>query len=262
MTSRFFLRLVNHVISWSGGKDSTATIILFHEHYQELVKYGDTVTIIFVEVMYDLERNISGHTPEMVRFIYSTAEKFRSWGFEVNILRSDRDFLSCFNRKIADRAQPERRGRTHGFMLSKGKCDVKRDCKLRPIRLWKKAHHGEDIIEYIGIAYDEPKRYSNLTNGRIESLLCRYELTEDDARSLCEQYGMLAPQYYMNEGKQNRDGCWFCCNAKLCELAKVKEEKPDLWEEFMALEDVPNLVYPKWGIYKKAKTLREIDELI
>lgn len=42
-----------HVISWPGGKDSTATILLFKEHWNELVKPGDKVTILFAEIMYD-----------------------------------------------------------------------------------------------------------------------------------------------------------------------------------------------------------------
>ena len=212
--------------------------------------------------MYDLKRNISGHSPDTVSFIYKTADIFRSWGFEVEILHSDRDFLSCFNRRVSQSASQEHRGRPHGFMLSKGMCDVKRDCKLRPINQWKKAHASDDIIQYIGIAKDEPKRFGDLIDGKIESLLCRYGLTEADAKDLCERYDLLSPQYELNEGKQKRDGCWFCVNARMCEFAKLKKENPDLWQEFVALEDVPNLVYPKWGLYKNAKTLREIDKLI
>ena len=80
---------MHHIIAWSGGKDSTATIILFHEHYDEIVHMGDTVTILFAEVMYDNHRNISGHNPEIIKFIYEKARIFRSWGFNVEIIRAE-----------------------------------------------------------------------------------------------------------------------------------------------------------------------------
>lgn len=35
---------------------------------------------------------------------------------------------------------------------------------------------------------------------------------------------------------------------------------PDVWKEFVSLEDVPNLANYKWNVF--GKTLHEIDELI
>lgn len=47
---------MRYIASWSGGKDSTASIILAHEHNEPLD------LIIFSEVMFD--ENISGELPE------------------------------------------------------------------------------------------------------------------------------------------------------------------------------------------------------
>ena len=47
---------MKYICSWSGGKDSTAQIILAHEHNEPLD------LIIFSEVMFD--KNISGELPE------------------------------------------------------------------------------------------------------------------------------------------------------------------------------------------------------
>lgn len=253
---------MHHVISWSGGKDSTASIILFHENFDKLCNPEDTVTIIFAEVMYDLKRNISGHNPEIIKFIYDKAEVFRSWGFNVEILRSDKDFLYCFNRKLSNRSRPDHRNRPHGFMLTKGRCDVKRDCKLAPIARWKKSlKKQEEFIEYIGIAVDEPKRFSDLSDKK-QSILIKFGYTESDARSLCEKYDMLSPQYSLDAGRQERDGCWFCPNARLCEFKELKKNNPSLWNEFVSLESIPNLVYPSWGGYKNSPSLDEIDKNI
>ena len=51
-------------LSWSGGKDSSASIILCHE--QGIPLDG----VIFSEVMFDLSRNISGENPEHIKWVY------------------------------------------------------------------------------------------------------------------------------------------------------------------------------------------------
>ena len=67
---------MRHVISWSGGKDSTATVILMHEHQNEILKEGDEVIILFAEVMFDKKHNVSGHNPDIIRFIYEKKKIF------------------------------------------------------------------------------------------------------------------------------------------------------------------------------------------
>lgn len=63
---------MKYIASWSGGKDSTASIILAHEHNEPLD------LIIFSEVMFD--REISGELPEHIDFIKSKAiPLFEKW---------------------------------------------------------------------------------------------------------------------------------------------------------------------------------------
>ena len=63
------------LISWSGGKDSTATIILAHELG---IKVDE---IIFSEVMYDRIRGISGELPEFINWVKNVAiPKIETWG--------------------------------------------------------------------------------------------------------------------------------------------------------------------------------------
>ena len=69
---------MHYSLSWSGGKDSTASIILAHEHQEPLD------SIIFVEVMYDLKNGISGENPNHIKFIREKAKPlFESWGYRV-----------------------------------------------------------------------------------------------------------------------------------------------------------------------------------
>ena len=250
---------VNHVISWSGGKDSTATVILFHEHEKELMNPGDKVTILFAEVMYDLKRNISGHNPDIIKFIYEKKKVFESWGYEVKILRAKKDFLSNFYHKLSRSPNPERVGKTWGFVPS-GMCAIKRDCKLKPIKDWEKANIKNNSIQYVGIALDEPKRLESLyKQPNTFSLLDKYGYTEKDAYRLCEKYDMVSPQYTLPG--VTRDGCWFCPNAKLCEHRMIYEKMPNIWNEYVALEKTPNLAYPKWNCFSK-QTLAERDQIV
>lgn len=83
---------MKYIASWSGGKDSTASIILAHEHNEPLD------LIIFSEVMFD--KNVSGELPKHIDFIRNKAiPLFQSWGYETKILHSDRTYMDCFYRK-------------------------------------------------------------------------------------------------------------------------------------------------------------------
>lgn len=53
--------------SWSGGKDSTASLLLEH-------KLGlEPSDVIFSEVMFDIKNNISGENPEHIEWLYAKA---------------------------------------------------------------------------------------------------------------------------------------------------------------------------------------------
>lgn len=247
---------------WSGGKDSTATVILLKKHWEELIKTpDDTATIVFSEVMFDKKEGISGHNPDIINFIYKTSDVFKSWGFNVQILHSDKDYLDVFYHKLTRSPDLNRVGLTHGFVPS-GICAVKRDCKIRPINEWEGNNCTGEYVKHEGIAIDEPSRLISLHKKTdTTSLLEKYNITEKDARNICDWYDMLSPQYSLNEGKQARDGCWFCPNAKLCEHRAIKEKNPEAWNKYVAMENEPDLAYPKWNPYTK-ETLHDRDEYL
>lgn len=240
---------MHYSVAWSGGKDSTASIILAHEHNEPID------TIVFVEVMYDIKRNISGENPEHIKFIREVAKPlFESWGYPVHILRADRDYLGFFNKIMTNpRKYMDRKGKKFGFPVY-GMCGVKRDLKLKPMNDFYK-QFGNDLVQYVGICSDEPKRLESLRKQSNKiSLLEKYGYTEEMARQKCIEYGLLSPCYKYSK----RGGCWFCPNAKLAEHREIKKLYPDTWKEFVSLEDEPNIANDKWNVY--GKTLKEIDE--
>lgn len=181
-----------YVASCSFGKDSIAQVILAHIHNEPLD------LIIYSEVMFDKET--SAEIPEHRDFIYNTAiPKFENWGYKVEVVRSTRTFQECFYRK---RIRGKNTGKYVGFPLAVGgKCDVNRDCKLPPIRKFYAKQEISEAIQYIGIAVDEPERLKRLDGKKKISLLAKYGLTENDAKELCQKYGLLSPMYsFSNRG--------------------------------------------------------------
>lgn len=219
-----------------------------HEHGEPLD------IILFSEVMYDRKRGISGENPEHIRFIKDTKPLFESWGYEVHILRADTDYLGFFNRIIENpKKYQDRKGKKFGFPVF-GMCGVKRDCKEKPIKDYLSKIEDE-IIQYVGICADEETRLESLhkQSGGI-SLLEKYGYTEDMARQKCEEYGLLSPVYKYSK----RGGCWFCPNAKLPEHREIRRLYPEIWREFVSLEDTENVAYDKWNVF--GDKLHEIDE--
>lgn len=229
---------MKYIASWSGGKDSTASIILAHENNEPLD------LIIFSEVMFD--KNISGELPEHIDFIKNKCiPLFESWGYETKILHSDKTYCDEFFR-IIQKSKKGRNGKKVGFPLS-GKCFVNSRCKIRPIEsFWKSVSY--EYTQYIGIAVDEPVRLNRVvkTTNQI-SLLQKYGYTEQMAFELCEKYGLLSPIYRIS----NRGGCWFCPNAKDRELKHLRNNHRELWGKLLELENVPDLIGYKWNMLAK-----------
>ena len=239
---------MHYSLSWSGGKDSTASIILAHENNEPLD------SIVFCEVMYDLKHNISGENPEHIKFVREVAKPlFESWGYHVIILRAEQDYLDLFNSIIKiPRKYPEHKGKKFGFPI-RGCCRIKDRLKTRPMDLWRK-RIGDEVIRYVGICADETKRLASLhKQDNAISLLEKYGVTEAMAEEKCREYGLLSPCYQFSK----RGGCWFCPNAKRAVQMEIKRIYPEVWHQFVALEDDPNIAYKKFDIY--GKSLHEID---
>ena len=229
---------MKYIASWSGGKDSTASIILAHEHNEPLD------LIIFSEVMFD--ENISGELPEHIDFIKNKAIPiFESWGYEVKILHSDKTYMDCFFNKIT---RGKRIGQKSGFPMA-GKCRINRDCKMPQIRKYLK-EIKEPFTQYIGIAIDEPIRMNRIADaGDKVSLLEKYGYTEQMAFDLCKKYDLLSPIYEFAP----RGGCWFCPNARYAELKYLRTHHPDLWNILLELESEPDLIGNMWNTLKKIR---------
>ena len=224
-----------YIASFSGGKDSVAQIILAHEHNEPLDM------IIFVEVMFDKE--ISGELPEHIQFIKEKCiPQFEEWGYKTEIIHGKKTYMDCFNNIVNRSKVEERNGKKTGFPMA-GKCNINRECKINPINTFMKQYKNDDIVQYIGIAADEPKRLKRLEGTNRVSLLEKYGYTEQDAYEICERYDLLSPIYEFTK----RGGCWFCPNARYSELKHLRTYHRNLWDKLLELERVPDKVGYIWN---------------
>jgi len=233
------------IISWSGGKDSTATIILAHEMG---IKIDEVITCF---VWFDKKRGIYGEPTEKLDWMINHAKPIiESWGYPVKIISSDKDYLYWFNHIRKKSTHPEFIGKRYGFVMG-GRCKMQGE-KVTPIRRYKKEHFPK-AVEYVGICADEPERLERMTNRQQRSLLAENGLTQFDAIQKCKDYKLLLPTY--NAAKR-RDGCWFCPNQKLPEMAETKQKHPELWEELRKLSKYKDVISRS---FKYGKTFDEVD---
>lgn len=82
-----------------------------------------------------------------------------------------------------------------------------------------------NIVEYLGIAADEPARFNQL-NARKRAPLVEFGIDEDLCGLYCQYANMLSPTYETS----CRDGCWFCHNQNVNSLRNLRRKHPDLWK--------------------------------
>ena len=232
-----------YIVCWSGGKDSTATIILAHEKNLPIEQ------IIINLIWFDKERKIYADHPEVIEWIFDYAiPLFSSWGYSVKILESEKDYVYWFYHKLEKSSKAERIGKRAGWLL-RGACAMNRE-KTRPVEKYVKSL-GSEYKQYIGIAADEPERLVRAHEKGNLSLLEKFNYTELDAYELCKKYGLLSPTYSFS----SRSGCWFCPNQKIKELAHTKIEHPELWDELLKLDAVEGKISE---CFKHDKTFKQI----
>lgn len=85
--------------------------------------------------------------------------------------------------------------------------------------------NSNTVVQYLGIALDEPKRLARLDGITKISPLAAVGWVEADARKWCEENDLLSPIYTT----ATRGGCWFCHNQSIGQLRLLRNNYPDLW---------------------------------
>lgn len=199
-------------VSWSGGKDSTATILLMRQ-------YGIPIEhIIYVRMMWD--DTLPATLPVMNEFVDRVTVIFRDWGYRVDIVPSICSATDLRDREYKKSRFPELNGTKYGvFAFMRGYCKFS-SVKSRTIA--KVA--DKDSWQMIGYRADETDRIHRL-GGRRQSIMVTLGIKETDAFRICREADMLSPLYGM---QISRDGCWFCPNAGKKWRELLREDHPEL----------------------------------
>lgn len=139
--------------SHSGGKDSTATVILMKEHNIPIKK------IVYVRMMYD---EVTPATiPEMDDFIAYASDIFSMWGYKVETVYTKHTAIELANKVKKRSKHPEDNGKPYGVKaFVRGRCWLTTE-KVAAI---KRSISGYPW-QMIGYGVDETKRVKNLGGG-------------------------------------------------------------------------------------------------
>ena len=228
---------MKYVASLSFGKDSMAMIIKIKELGLPLDE------VIYVDIMFD--DDTSGETPEMASFI-TKAEKILKEKFNVEVTHLRGVTFKEQFYKIKQRGKHI--GDNYGFPYTIGAwCNDR--LKMQPIKEYMRKQK-EQIIQYVGIAYDEPERYERLNHETHIAPLYDLKITEKEAMEICKKYDLLSPIYKTSF----RGGCWFCPKQRLSQLKWLYQEHNDLWNTLRDMEK------DSFNTFRPNTTLKDLEE--
>lgn len=199
---------MKHIVSFSGGKDSSAMLIRMVE---EEMPIDD---IVFINVMATPE--LGAELPEMYEYIDRMENYIHR---KITVVSSEVSFDEVFHQTYKT---GQRVGTIYGFPLTIGAwCNDR--LKLRAIRKHYKSY-GEHI-RYLGLAADEQKRIDRLESF-CRTPLADWGMTENDCIAYLKKRNMMNPLYK----KFRRLGCWFCVKQNLDSLRILRRDYPQYWQ--------------------------------
>lgn len=106
------------------------------------------------------------------------------------------------------------------------------------------------IVQYLGIAADEPERIKRHTKPGIMLPLVEIGWDEAYCRQWCEENDLLSPIYTT----ATRGGCWFCHNQGIEQLRLLRQNYPEYWALMLKWDkDSPVTFHPD------GKTVHDFD---
>lgn len=203
-----------HIVSFSGGKDSTAMLLMMIEKNMRIDEIIFCDTGMEFPEMYD-------HIREVEKYI----------GRKITVLKAENTFEFMMQDYVKTRGK--RKGQK-GYAFPSFR---NRWCttyfKTQPISRYLRKYKDSEIIEYHGIAFDEPKRIGNNSIKTIKYPLYEWGITEKEALQFCYSKGFTWGGLYE---KFKRVSCWCCPLKGLKELKTLYFDYPDLWERLKEME--------------------------
>lgn len=202
-----------HIVSFSGGKDSTAMLLKLLEENRPIdeIIYCDTGKEF--PQMYE-------HIEKVKKYI---KEKYNK---EITILKAKKSFDYYMFDHI------KKKGKNKGSKGYGWATMGIRWCttlmKNYVIDSYLKKYKENIIIQYVGIAYDEQKRIKDKKYPLVE-----YKMTEKDCLKYCYSKGFDWGGLYEHF---DRLSCWCCPLKNLKELEILYKNYPQLWKQLKEMD--------------------------
>ena len=197
---------MKNIVNFSGGKDSTAMLLIMLE---KGIPIDD---IIFCDTGMEF--------PAMYEHI-KQVEKYIDR--KITILHGDYDYEYYLFEYEPKRKNPKWIG-VKGYSFPGVH---ERWCtnilKVTPINRYLRQYKGEELKQYIGIAYDEPKRIRDKCYP-----LYDWKITEKQALEYCYSKGFTWGGLYE---RFKRVSCWCCPFQGINELRNLRRYYPNLWNK-------------------------------
>lgn len=206
---------MEYILSLSYGKDSLACLGAIKELGLPLDR------IVHAEIW--ATDTIPADLPPMIEF-KAKADRIINelYGITVEHIRAKYTYEDYFY-KVCKGSKSYVSDHIYGFPIVKGPwCNSK--LKMSVLNKFDK----RDIVQYIGIAADEPNRFHTLSE-RKKSPLVMADWSEKKCREWCVCNDLLSPIYTTAQ----RGGCWFCHNQGVDQLRLLRKNYPDLWHLFL-----------------------------
>lgn len=203
---------MQNVVSFSGGKDSTAMLLMMIEKGLKIDR------IINIDTTKEF--------PQMYEHIKKVQEYIRPYGLQVETFQIDFDYyFSCHIK-----TKGKNKGKS-GY----GWPDFRnRWCTALKREVSKKVVNNTNIIESQGIAFDEEKRLNkNKGKRNIRYPLAEWHVTEKQALQYCYEKGFDWGGLYE---KMARVSCWCCPLSRIGELKILNTDFPNLWQELKEMD--------------------------
>lgn len=231
-----------HVVSFSGGKDSTAMLL-------KMVEKGMQVDcILFCDTGLEF--------PEMYRHI---AKVERDVGMPVTVVKADVAFeylmLEGVKKRKADSKIVQKYGmdiRGYGWPGPKLRWCTKMLKDIPREKYLSRLRDEYEVIEYVGLAADEGYRMQRRQNRRE---FCRHPLVEwgmkeEDCLKYCYERGYDWGGLYRYF---RRVSCWCCPLQSLDELRQLYKHFPALWRQLGEWDG------RTWRKFRKDYSVRELE---
>lgn len=201
---------VKHIVSFSGGKDSTAMLLMMIEKDMKIDR------IINIDTTKEF--------PGMYAHIEKVNEYIKPYNLNIETVKIDFDYWFGCHIKTKGKMKGEK---GYGWPDSRSRwCTaLKREVTKRNI--------NKNTIQYHGIASDEGSRTHKNKSRDIRYPLIEFGMTEQDCLNYCYSKGFDWGGLYTDF---NRVSCYCCPLSSLGELEILYNKYPDLWSNMKEMD--------------------------